>query len=128
MLHLISAGKNTQLHSFPDLATLHTYPHPNDVRQNLHHAPDANLFVMCNPEAATVELMRRTVRVGTGDALQRVRKVLLNDVSCAACSWGRCAELAVGLNSGMVQFFDIKRAELTAVKFRPGGFRCGVAR
>lgn len=122
MLHLISVGRDTQLHSFPDLATLHAYPHPNDTRQDMHHAPDANLFVMCNPKANSIELLRRTVKVGTGDVVQRVRKVLLDDVSCVSCSWGRCQEVAIGLNSGLVQFFNIKRAELTAVKFRPG--RC----
>lgn len=124
MLHLISSSVSTQLHSFPDLATLHTHPHPDNARHNLHHAPDTNLCVT-SAAGAGFEVLRRTVRVGQGAQLQRVKKVLATEATSAALSWGRSPQLAIGQSGGSVRFWDFKQSAFAAKKLRPESPRCG---
>lgn len=124
MLHLISSSVSTQLHSFPDLATLHTHAHPDNERHDLHHAPDTNLFVT-SAVASGFEVLRRTVRVGQGAQFQRVQKVLATEAACAALSWGRAPEMAVGMGGGSVRFWDFKQQAFTAKKLRSESQRAG---
>lgn len=139
MLHLLSSGQSTQLHSFTDLSTQFTYAHVNSDRQDFHHAPEANLFVATVPTFG-FELMRRNVKACTpsavaataaaatalGDPLQRVRKVLLSEISYVACSYGRAPDLAIGRSNGAIHIYNLKRAELSSVRFRHDSARHSV--
>lgn len=120
MLHLLSAGKTTQLHSFPDLETRFSHPHAHNERQDFYYAPDNNTrFVSVNPKTG-FETLRRTVHVGSGEAVQRLMKVLMTNISCAACPWSNVKEVALGHTNGTIRFYSLTRKTFNEMKFQNG--------
>lgn len=122
-MQVISSGKSTQLHSFPALSTDYAYPHTADERLDLQCMPERNLYLTVNPAASCFELLRKTANKASGaDMISRVKKVLMNDVKCGACSGRSRNEVAIGQENGTISFYDLKKAALSATRFKPG--RC----
>lgn len=119
-MEILSSSKNTQIHGFPDLETKYTYSHSSDETQDFQFVPANRLFVTIN-KTSGFELLRSVVQNGV-PIIQRIKKRKIDDLVCAATSSFAKADVALGLATGYIKFFNIKTAELLPIKFRPGSY------
>lgn len=125
-MQVISSSENTQLHTFPALHTDFTYPHAGGKRLDIQCKPDRNLFLAVNPSIACFELLRKSANKstssGSADVISRVKKILLNNAKCGACSGPQRNEVAIGQEDGTIRFYDLKKSEMSKMRFRAGWF------
>lgn len=117
MLDVISSGKNTQWHTFPNLHTKCTYSHIANEPVDFQVVPGYNCFLEINRKSG-FELLRARTKDGT-DMFQRLKKCQLDDLYCGATSrYG--SELALGMSTGFIRIFDVKTGDFRPNKIKPG--------
>lgn len=126
MLEIISSGKNTQLHTFPILTTKCTYSHVGNEDVDFQVFSGTNVFLEVNRKSG-FELLRTQCRNGI-DNIQRIKKRQLDDLYCAATSKVDIRDVALGLSTGFIKFFNINTGEILPNKFAPGKLlRCTIS-
>lgn len=118
-MEIISSGRNTQLQQFPNLETKYTHSHNANDTEDFQFFSTKNAFVSFNRKSSSFELLRTSNKNDT-DIIQRMKKRQVDDLSCGACSGIEKGEVAIGLTTGYIRFFDIESAEFIATKFKPG--------
>lgn len=120
MLEIISTGKNTQWHSFPNFHTKYSYSHINNEPVDFQVLPGKNIFLEINKKYG-FELMRTYNKDGN-DILQRVKKCQLDDLICGATTKTNTSEVALGLSTGFIRMFNISTSKFISSKLSPGNF------
>lgn len=121
MLELISSSRATQLHNFPNLETKFTYSHNANESEDFQFFSTKNAFVSFNWKSCSFELLRTSTK-NNSDIIQRLKKRHIDDLKCGACSDIEKGEIALGLTTGFIRFFDIESAEFLPNRFKPGNF------
>lgn len=124
MFDVISSAKNTQWLSFPNLCTKYTYSHVANEAVDFQLIPDRNCFAEFNKKSG-FELIR-TVSKNNVDSIQRIKKRLIDDLSCGAVSKAFGSELAIGMTTGLIQIFSIAKGEFLPLKIKPNKLRNSV--
>lgn len=115
---MISSGKNTQLHSYPNLETKYTYPHAGDESTDFQVIQDRNCFVEINKKVG-FELLRTVTKNGD-NSIQRLKKRQLpDDLACGAVSKLYGNQIALGMTNGYVRLFDVQSGEFMNAKLKP---------
>lgn len=80
MVDVISSGKVTKLHTFPDLVTKCDYSHIANEAADFHILPGRNCFLQINKKFG-FELLR-TINKNGIEGIQRLKKRQLDDTYC----------------------------------------------
>ena len=119
MLEIISSGTTTKLHAFPELKTKYTYGHVENQTEDFQvFKGNKNLFLSVNKKSG-FELVRSYHKNGV-PSIDRVKKRIIDDLSCGAASSIEHGEIALGTNKGEIKFFNILTANYLPVEFKPG--------
>lgn len=117
MYEIVSSGRNTQWHCFPNFQTKCSYSHIANEPVDFQTISTTNTFLEINKKHG-FELLRTYNKDGT-DIIQRVKKCQLDDISYgAACKTG-VGEVALGFTTGFVRIFDMTKSKFTS-KLQPG--------
>lgn len=119
MTEIISSGKNTQWHTFPNLYTKYTYSHISNEAVDFQVIPGKNGFLEINKKFG-FELLRTQHKNGI-DLIQRVKKRQMDDLYCGATSKIHGDELALGLSTGFIKIFDCQSGDfIPNRRLKPG--------
>lgn len=118
MLDVITSGKNTQWHTFPNLNTKCTYSHIDNEQVDFQVVPGHNCFLEINKKSG-FELLRAHNKDGT-DIFQRLKKRQLDDLYCGATSKTYGSQLALGMSTGFIRIFDVQTGDFRPNKIKPG--------
>lgn len=118
MLDVITSGKNTQWHTFPNLHTKCTYSHIANEPVDFQVVPGHNCFLEINRKSG-FELLRARNKDGT-DLFQRIKKRQLDDLYCGATSKIYGSQLALGMSTGFIRIFDVQSGDFRPNKIKPG--------
>lgn len=117
MVEIVSSGKNTQWHTFPNIQTKCTYPHVANEPIDFQLVAGRNCFLEVNKKSG-FELLRTMSKNGT-DSIQRVKKRALSDLQCGAPGKMFGSEIALGLSSGYIRIFSLEHNEYIPLKLKP---------
>lgn len=126
--HIISSGCNTQLHSFDTLEPYCQYDHRDNAVQDFSHFSERDSLMVSVRKNSGFELIRLlapapdAVAAAAG-GFQKLKKRRTDDIECVACS--TLNDVAIGTTNGYIQFFNIRTADYTTVKFKPGNYMRG---
>lgn len=119
-MEILSSSNNTQILGFPDLETKYMHTHTLEETQDFQFVPDKRLFLTIN-KTSGFELLRSVVQNGA-PFITRMKKRKIDDLVCGATSSFSKNDIALGLSTGYIKFFNIKTAEFLATKFKPGTY------
>lgn len=117
MVEIVSSGKNTQWHTFPNLQTKCTYSHIADEPIDFQLVAGRNCFLEVNKKSG-FELLRTISKNGIG-SIQRVKKRQMCDLQCGAPSKMFGSEIALGLSTGFIRIFSVQHNEFMPIKLKP---------
>lgn len=117
MVEIVSSGKNTQWHTFPNLRTKCTYSHIADEPIDFQLVGGRNCFLEVNKKSG-FELLRTMSRNGN-DLIQRVKKRQMCDLQCGAPSKMFGSEIALGLSTGFIRIYSLEHNEFMPIKLKP---------
>ncbi|XP_031619153.1 uncharacterized protein LOC116338185 isoform X2 [Contarinia nasturtii] len=117
MFDVIATAKNTQWLSFPTLNSTYSYSHVANDAVDFQVIPSKNCFVEFNKKFG-FELLR-TINIDGKDAIQRIKKRKVDDVSCGAIAKVNGEEIALGMTTGFIRLFNVTSGEFLPHKFKP---------
>lgn len=122
MSHVLTSGKDIQLHTFPALNSKFNFKYVSEPRK-FFIFPNDNIIVSMYRDSR-IDLLHAFQNHSGVEKVKRIKKLKLNGVTCASVlSHDGKYEIALGLTNGNIEFVDFNTKSMLEKKFSSG--KCG---
>lgn len=122
MSHILTSGKDIQLHTFPALSSTFNFKYVSEPRK-FSIFPNENIIVSMYRDSR-IDLLHAFQNNSGSEKVKRIKKLKLDGVTCAGVlSHDGKYEIALGLTNGNIEFVDFNTKSMLEKKFSSG--KCG---